>query len=216
MYIVKVWKHKTLGPHGAAQVNMGKEEFTYLKTIVEVARPKLPMIKSDHVFLAWTGQKMKPGQISDRINFRFVQAGIIDPATCAKRLCLNIIRKSTSSGIRESCENSKTDHKAVATQMMHSTRTQAANYWLVQKEQQSIAGSKAIRKYYSSATITAPLTDSATDNAPLTCSGDNPELGIDFDIDGDENGSKKKGLNIVHREITLYKIPSSFCCNILR
>ena len=97
-YEIMVRKHKTFYAYGPATITLTKTEFGWMKTFVEKVRRQVNPT-CENVFLSWTGHVMESGQISQRINQLWLKAGIFEHPP-VKNISCNIIRKSTSTGIR--------------------------------------------------------------------------------------------------------------------
>ena len=144
-YIIQVFNHKTFGQYGPAIVVLLPHQYLNLKAFVDIARPSVPKIPGfNNVFPSREGNHMAPGDVSKRLHYRFVQAGVIDPNTAVKNLTLNIVQKSTSTGISTHQKESLGD---VAGVMGHSTKTQSSHY-IVPERKQAKSGSRAIHKFY--------------------------------------------------------------------
>lgn len=140
---LQTWDHKTATGHGAANIWLSKEETLFLKTYIEKARVQLPP-KDNNIFLSWNGKGLDSGSISKRLHLLWVKAGIIDKDV-PRNLCANIIRRSVSSGLRESkCEYLQ----EVCDTMSHSSRTQEEHYWHRQKEVALLRGTNEMRKLF--------------------------------------------------------------------
>ena len=99
-------------------------------------------LKSDVVFVTWSGKSLTSGNISDRINTQWVRAGIWKSDM---RLNTNLIRKSTTTDL---LDRGSIYAKDAACLMMHSEKTAKEHYQLVQKKQSMHRGSKAISGLY--------------------------------------------------------------------
>ena len=144
-FVIKVRDHKTFSSHGYAQVVLEAYIYGWLQIYVNKVRCQLD-VKSDKVFLAWTGNAMDSGDISRRIHELWKKAGIYKPGQkLPKRLSVNIIRKSASSGVRE--QNMERNQET-ADIMAHSVKTAETHYVRRNKEKSAVVGAQAIRSYF--------------------------------------------------------------------
>ena len=145
MVEVKVWEHKTVASYGPAKIVLSLEEYDWLKIFVKHARSQLHEIMSDKVFLSWNGASMKSGDVSKRLHNLWCKVGIFDDRQIPKHLSCNIIRKSTSTGLRESNAG---NYQAAADLMAHSIKTANSHYYLREQEKSASIASGTIRKHY--------------------------------------------------------------------
>ena len=62
-------------------------------------RPQLHC-KCSNIFLSWSGTALTSGDISKRLHILWCRAGIFDDSLPVKNITYNIVRKSTSTGLR--------------------------------------------------------------------------------------------------------------------
>ena len=134
---IPVWNHKTVETYGAAPVILASDVFDHLTLYVQCARSQVCKGNDPHVFLSWQGKKMKSGDVSKRFHEVWKNSGNFIGREIPKQLCLNHVRKSVSTGIRE---GKSTRAKEVAAGMMHSVSTADAHYDLFNKEQATAIG----------------------------------------------------------------------------
>ena len=85
-------------------------------------------IKSDAVFVTWSGNALTSGNISDQIHIQWVRVGIWRNE--CMRLNTNLIRKSTTTDL---LDRGSIYAKDAACLKMHSEKTEKEHYQLVQK-----------------------------------------------------------------------------------
>ena len=143
IYQISVKDHKTYYAYGPAILTLNQEEFGWMSIFVEKVRPKVHPV-CQNIFCSWTGHLMKSGQVSQRIHNMWVTAGIFTEKP-VKNLSCNIIRKSTSTGLREM---KSTNLQEVADLMTHSKKTADEHYYVREKERAATKGSQVIRNFY--------------------------------------------------------------------
>lgn len=139
-FVIKVKNHKTKKFYGPANVTLPEKHFEWLTCYVKKIRPCLPC-QDNNVFLSWLGKAMTSGSISHRIHQLWVKAGIFNDSQPKKKLCVNTIRKSASTHIRE---NKKGNQQEAADTMAHSTHTANKDYFLRNYGHSSAVGSQVI------------------------------------------------------------------------
>nr|XP_047123713.1 uncharacterized protein LOC124806670 [Hydra vulgaris] len=152
MKMINVWDHKTVSTYGPARVTLNSIEFEWIEVFVNHVRTKLPAIHSDKVFLSWSGKEMSSGDISGRLHSLWVKAGNFDGRFVPKKLSANIVRKTTSTLVRNS-EFYK-DRGVVADSMMHSELTAATHYHTRSQELNAITGGNIVRKNFCRSPLT--------------------------------------------------------------
>ena len=157
-YDICVWNHKTVKTYGPAGIVLTPLHYTWLKTFVENIRSQLTC-KASNVFLSWTGAKQKSGDISKRVHALWCKAGLFDNISLPKNLSCNIIRKSTTTGLRE---HKKGHYQETADLMGHSTKTAEKHYYMRQKVKTSAKASEVIRSHFYGLETISPI------NAPTT------------------------------------------------
>ena len=152
---ISVWNHKTFNTYGPAKISLRPDEFLWLKTFIDVARSQINSAKVENVFLSWSGNAMKSGDVSKRLHTLWCNAGIFEDHAIPKNLSCNIIRKSTSTGLRESNTGC---YQEAADLMAHSLKTAEGHYYLCEQEKSAARAGGVIRKYFyeSSTTVTPP------------------------------------------------------------
>jgi len=143
-YLIEVEEHKTNADFGAAPVFLNECDFQLLCCFVNNARSQL-FQPDDEIFLSWNGKKLSPGDVSKRLHILWQRAGNFEGRDVPKNLCVNITRKSASTGIRELY---KEDIQAVCDTMAHSEKTQQIHYWPRQRELSVLQGTSALRGYF--------------------------------------------------------------------
>ena len=142
--MIMVWDHKTLAKYGPAKVNLSMEEYNWLKLFATRVRPQVePKVK--YVLLSWQGQRMSSGSISRRLHVLWEKAGVFADNPPIKNLCCNIIRKSTSTGIRE---RTLGGNQKVADLMAHDMVTAKKHYYIREQEKNAQKGSEIVRKHF--------------------------------------------------------------------
>ena len=150
---LNVWNHKTADAYGPAIIMLKPNEYVWLKTFINCARSQLES-KSENVFLSWCGKPMKSGDISKRLHHLWCKAGIFDDLEIPKRLSCTIIRKSTSTALRE-CQTGH--YQDAADLMAHSLKTAEGHYYLREKRKSAAKAGGLIREhFYESSTIVMP------------------------------------------------------------
>ena len=97
------------------------------------------------MFLSWNGSAMKSGDVSKRIHTLWCNAGIFDNRDLSKHQPCNIIRKSTSTGIRER----ETGHYQESADLMaHSISTANDHYFLRKQEKSAATATTLIRSHF--------------------------------------------------------------------
>ena len=134
---IPVWNHKTVETYGAAPVVLTSELFEHLNLYIQCARPQVCKEDDRHVFLSWAGNKMKSGDTSKRFHEVWKNSGNFEGRELPKQLCLNHLRKSVSTGVRE---EKSANSKEVAVGMMHSVSTADAHYDLFNKDKATAIG----------------------------------------------------------------------------
>ena len=95
---------------------------------------------------------MDSGQISLRVHLLWEKAGIFTKEP-VKKLSCNIIRKSTSTGLREI----KSSHlQEVADLMTHSTKTANEHYYVRERQKAASIGSNVIRQFFHGESCQSP------------------------------------------------------------
>ncbi|XP_057315258.1 uncharacterized protein LOC130656429 isoform X1 [Hydractinia symbiolongicarpus] len=143
-YLIKVRKHKTFTFSGPAIISLDQEQYAYLKLFVTNRKANLSL-EFDNVFVSCSGKQMASGSISKQINSLWVKSGILDPAKQPKNLCCNVIRKSTSTGLRDA---SSGHYQEAADLMDHSLKTAEKHYFLREKQQAAVTAGRVIRQHF--------------------------------------------------------------------
>ena len=97
-----------------------------------------------NIFCSWTGNLMKSGKVSQRVHNLWVYSVGIFTEKPIKNLSCNIIRKSTSTGLKEI---KSTIPQEVTDLMTHSKKNADEHYYVREKERTATKGSQAIRKF---------------------------------------------------------------------
>ena len=126
MYLIKVRKHKNFAYCGPAIISLSPENFNIMKVYIEKVRSQVST-DIDNVIISWTGGPMKSGDISKRLHNLWLKAGIFNDRDIPKNLSANIIRKSTSTGVRASNAGG---YQSVADLMAHSLSTAEKHYYM--------------------------------------------------------------------------------------
>ena len=134
MYQIKVAEHKNFAYCGHAIVSVTKDIFDMLFAYVDKVRFQTNP-RCDNVFLSHTGNLLKSGDVSKRINILWVNAGIFDGKDMVKNLSSNIIRKSTTSGTRAANTGG---YQEIADLMAHAKST-ADKHYHIRKQSESAA-----------------------------------------------------------------------------
>ena len=142
---IGVWNHKTVNYYGPAKITLNAEGYSWLQIFVTSARKQLHNIKDSNVFLSWSGSAMKSGDVSKRIHTLWCKAGIFDNRDLSKNLSCNIIRKSTSTGMRESGTGK---YQEIADLMAHSKSTANNHYFLRKQEKSAATATSLIRSHF--------------------------------------------------------------------
>ena len=87
----------------------------------------------DNVFLRWTWYQQKSGDIRKRLHSLWCKPGIFADAPPAKNIACNIIRKSASTGLRES-EISTGELQESTDLMILSAQTAEKHYFIRKRE----------------------------------------------------------------------------------
>ncbi|XP_057311987.1 uncharacterized protein LOC130649709 isoform X2 [Hydractinia symbiolongicarpus] len=140
---ISVKQHKTAYAYGPATITMSEIEFGWLKLFTDKIRPQVKP-KCRNVFLSWTGSAMTSGQISLRIHQLWAKADLFGNVPI-KNLSCNIIRKSTTTGIRGKGMGM---NQEVADLMCHSLDTANKHYFVRKKQEAAAKGGKVIRSYF--------------------------------------------------------------------
>ena len=98
---ISVWNHKTADYYGPGKTTLNMKGYSWLQIFVTSARKQLHNIKDNNAFLSWNGSAMKSGDVSKQLHTVWFNTGISDNHDFPKSLSWDIIRKSTSTGIRE-------------------------------------------------------------------------------------------------------------------
>ena len=139
-FIIYVREHKTFSTSGPAMMTLMPLEFSWLQTYVAV-RPQIT--DSPYVFTSWSGKKLRSGAVSRQINSMWKKAGLKEGNE--KSISCNIIRKSTSTGLRDVGAGG---YQELADLMGHSIATQQKHYALRKKQQSAGKAATAITSYY--------------------------------------------------------------------
>ena len=141
---IRVRKHKNFAYCGPAIISLDKKSFAFLSTYVNKIRSQL-QCNFENVFLSWTGHFMRSGAISRQINSLWKKAGIFDDKQMPKNLSCNIIRKSASTGIRESSTGL---YQEAADLMAHHLNTAESHYHLRNKSHSAAKASNVIGSFF--------------------------------------------------------------------
>ena len=150
-FYIGVKQHKTFYAYGPAILAHKPDEYSSLSLYVNKVRP-LVNRQCKNLFISWTGNYMDSGQISLCVHHVWEKAEIFTEEP-VKKLCCNIIRKSTSTGLREI----KSIHlQEVADLMMHSMKTANEHYYVRERQIAASKGSKDIREVYHGESCQSP------------------------------------------------------------
>ena len=140
-FIISVWDHKTVESYGAAPVTIDQSLFDEIATFVKHIRPQVDSAKSENVFLSWNGDAVQAGYPSKRLHLMWERSGNFEGRVVPKKLCMNHLRKSVSTSVREN----KSQHcKEVASTMMHSEKTAGMHYDIINQKKTAVIGANAI------------------------------------------------------------------------
>lgn len=144
VWIIDVWNHKTVETYGPAKVILSEDNFNILKTYIDFARIQTNP-RCNEVFLSWSGRKVKSGDISKRLHLLWERVGNFENKIIPKNLSSNIVRKSASTGLRES----KSAHIDDAANLMaHSIKTADQHYYLRNIEKSSLIGTSSVTNLF--------------------------------------------------------------------
>ena len=143
-YIIHVMNHKTIKTSGPAMVTLTETQFKWLGIYVEKIRPQVKP-KVDNVFVSWNGLALEPGHISRQIDSLWIKAGIYNNDPSRRKLSCNLIRKSTSTGIRD---NEMGLYQETADLMSHSLKTAGMVYAIRDKQMTAAAAARNVRQYF--------------------------------------------------------------------
>ena len=138
VYQIRVVNHKNF------HVSLQPKELNWLHIYFTKIRPQVNP-KCDNIMLSRTGNFMRSGAISKQLHSLWVKAGLFKGKTIPKNLCMNIVRKSTSTGVREV---NTVHYQEVADVMSHSLNTAEKHYHLREKQHSAPVASNIIRKYF--------------------------------------------------------------------
>ena len=141
-YIIYVREHKTFPTSGPAMITLTPLQFSWLNIYVTVVRPQIKT-SSPYVFVSWCGGNLRSGAVSRQLNSMWKKAGL--KSSNEKNLSCNIIRKSTTTGMRDAGTGF---YQETADLMAHSVKTQQKHYALRQKERSASEAASVIRKFY--------------------------------------------------------------------
>ena len=141
---MSVADHKTDYIFGDAPIVLRKDHFDILTAFANKAIPQNTP-KEPYVFLSHAGKKMTGGDVSKRLHLSWSRSKIWNEKTLPKSLTVNIVRKSISTGIRETNADAI---QSVCDTMCHSQKTSAEHYWMRQRESNIQKGTNAIRNYF--------------------------------------------------------------------
>ena len=144
MFVIKVWKHKTVKKYGPANVTLIPRAYEMLKIFVQKVRPQLHC-KCSNVFLSWSGAALTSGDISKRLHILWCRAGIFDDSLPVKNITCNIVRKSTSTGLRV---NETGCYQEAADLMTHSLTTEKEKKNIREKEKSAAVAGTTIRSHF--------------------------------------------------------------------
>ena len=147
-YDICVWNHKTVKTYGPAVIILTPLHYAWLKTFVENIRSQL-ICKA-----CWTGAKQKSGDVSKRVHALWCEAGIFDNISLPKYISCNIIRKSTSTGLRE---HKKGHYQETADLMGHSMKTAEKHYYMRQKVKTLAKASEVIISHFYGLETISPI-----------------------------------------------------------
>lgn len=139
-WLVEVWDHKTVEHYGPAKVILTAENYELLKIYVIRARPQTSP-KFENVFVTWSGSKINSGDVSKRLHLAWKKAGNFENKEVPKNLTVNIIRKSTSTGLRE---NKSKFTAEVANLMAHSKSTAEDHYYIRNMRKSASIGTNVV------------------------------------------------------------------------
>ena len=139
-WLIEVWDHKTVQHYGPAKLLISPKHYQLLKIFVDKVRTQTNP-RFDNVFLSWSGNRLVSGDVSKRLHISWEKAGNFLNREVPKNLSANIVRKSTSTGLRE--KNSQF-LKEAAVCMAHSTRTAEDHYFVQNMRESAIIGTKAV------------------------------------------------------------------------
>lgn len=143
-WLIEVWDHKTVQHYGPAKLLLSQKHFRLLKIFVNNVRTQTNP-RFENVFLSWSGNRLVSGDVSKRLHLSWEKAGNFSNRQIPKNLSANIVRKSTSTGLRE--KNSQF-LKEAAVCMAHSTRTAEDHYFVQNMRESAIIGTKAVSELF--------------------------------------------------------------------
>ena len=143
-YQIRVKNHKNYAHFGPAITVLDPAQFNYLRLFVEKLRPQVNPI-NDNIMLSWSGRKMRSGAVSKQLHSLWSKAGIFDNKVITKKLSCNIVRKSTSTGLRETKTG---NYQEVADLMTHSLDTAKKHYHIRSKQLSATTAGAVIGKYF--------------------------------------------------------------------
>ena len=150
---VNVKDQKTVDTYGSAPLMFYPSEFEWVSTFINNFRSKTSKINTDYVFISWNENKMTLGDISGRLHSQWEKAGIFENRVVPKKLCINIIRKSASTLVRQT---DKEKSQVVADSMLHSLNTAEQHYARRNIEIAAAKGGQTIRRVFKEKTNPIP------------------------------------------------------------
>ena len=84
----------------AVNLQLDKKDFEQLQLFVYGPR-KRRQVASNAVFICWSGKKVSGGDVSKRLHLTWERAGNFVNKNITKNLTATLIRKSASTGLRE-------------------------------------------------------------------------------------------------------------------
>ena len=141
-YVIQVRNHKTYHSNGPAMLTLTQEQHEWMKLFLTHVR-KIAIPRVDNFFIAYTGEAMRPGAVSNQLNSLWKKAGIQNTNS---RLCGNLVRKSVVTGVRD---KNLGNLQEVADNMSHSLKTAENHYHLRNKQKSAVIAGGTIRELYS-------------------------------------------------------------------
>ena len=122
---IEVADYKTVDIYNSGKGMLYSFEYKWLMLYVMCVRSKLSTINTNYIFASWNENKMASGDISSLIHNLWRKAGNFVHTVIRKKLSNNIIRKSSSTLVREVDITKK---QVVADSMLHSDKIADIHY----------------------------------------------------------------------------------------